>query len=107
GQFANFIKKKRPAFSQFKLSCLGCGGARKSSPHVPEQFALEQLFRQGRTVDGNKWLISAAAVFMNEGCQQLFAGSALRLDQNIRIRACRVAGTVISPQQGWRPAYNP
>jgi len=48
---------------------------------MPEEFALQQVFRYGGTVDGRERLIRPVAVPVNRPGDQLLAGPALPLNQ--------------------------
>ena len=64
-------------------------GACKGSLHIAEQLAFQQIFRQGRTVDGYKGTVFPAAAVMDALSKQLLSRSGFTHDDHVGIR-CRV-----------------
>src|SRR5208282_6235994 len=73
GQLPDFIQKNRAAFGDLELSFLLRDCAGESSAFVPEQFALQQGFGDGRAVDRDKRLVGPAAVQVDSPRYQLFS----------------------------------
>ena len=49
---------------------------------MTEKLGLNQLSRDGPTVDGNKCFLSARAGIMDGSCQKFFAGAGFSLNEN-------------------------
>ena len=71
---------------------------------MPEHLRLEQRLRQGRAVDGHELSAAAAAVVVNELCDELFAGAALAGDKYRRVRRRHTAGELHRAPKGGRGA---
>ena len=79
--FPDLIKKDRSAFRQFEPPLAHLHRAGERAAFVAEEFALQQIFRQGRTVNRDKPAGPAAALMDRLG-DKLLAGAALSGDQN-------------------------
>src|SRR3989442_9186026 len=84
-EFANFIQENDPAIGHFQAAFLLCNRAREGPALVPEEFALQQAFWNGRAIDGQKRLGRARAVAVNNARREFLSGSALPVDQHRRI----------------------
>ena len=73
---------KQPHFSAL-------AGAGKGSLHIAEELALQQVFRQGRAVDGHKGAVFPAAAVVDALGKELLSRSGLAHDDHVGIR-CRV-----------------
>ena len=60
GQFCNLIEKNSSAIRFFEIPFTGFGGSRERPLFVTEQFAVDRAFRNGTTVDSDKWTVLAA-----------------------------------------------
>ncbi len=69
-----------PPLRQLEATATGCDGAGKGPLLVTEQFALQQLGRNGTTVDRHKGATTAGREFVNGTGHDLFAGSGLAED---------------------------
>ena len=55
----------------------------KGAPLVAKQFRLQEVFREGRTIDLNEGFAGPLALLVNEFGQKPFAGPGVPLNQNI------------------------
>src|SRR5229473_2661199 len=79
---ANFVQKQRSVGGGFELALLGPDGAREGSFFVAEQFALQQAFRDGSAVNGDKGPVGPQAVGVNGAGHEFLAGSTLAANQD-------------------------
>jgi len=80
--FADFIQKDGAAIRLLKSTRAITMGSCKCPPHVAEQFAFKQRFRECRTINDHHWFSDAFAVVMNRSGHQFFAGTAFTLNEN-------------------------
>ena len=80
--FADLVDEQCRIVGDFKQSRLGRRGAGKGSFFVAEQFAFQEVFRHGGTVDNDQGPICAAAFLMDGPCRQFLARAAFTLNQN-------------------------
>jgi hypothetical protein len=88
---ADFIQKNRAAIALLEFANALAGGSGERSPLVPEQFALEQLFRNGRAIHRQEWLFMPVAMMIDRARHQFFARAALARNQCRRIRPRQLA----------------
>ena len=67
---------------QLEASRLASGGAGKRPLLVAEQLGFEQVFGDGRAVDGHERAVGPRAQHVQRARKQLLAGAALALDQD-------------------------
>jgi hypothetical protein len=79
---SHFIQKDGPAFRGFKTSGPILHGSGKSASHMAEEFALEQLPRNGRAIDSNQRAIFASAAAVDFVGHQFFARSGLAQNEH-------------------------
>ena len=72
-------------------------GPREGALHVPEEFALQQPFRQGRAVDGDKRLVAPSAQPMHRVREHLLARAALAEQQHRAVRRRHLANQLHHP----------
>src|SRR4051794_16901290 len=60
-----FVEKQCSPISKFDFACLVRHGAGERSLHMTEQFRLQQVARDGATVDGDERLVAPPAVEVN------------------------------------------
>src|SRR5262249_40544492 len=77
GNIADLIEKNRSAMRQFDSTLLELMRAGKSALFMAEQLALEKLFRQTNTIDGDERLRTALAPLVNGTSKDFLARSAL------------------------------
>ncbi len=82
----DFIKKQRAAFSRLKQPFTAADRAGKRAARMAEQLRFQQLFRQRAAVNGDKRVFGARAGVMDGLRQNLFAGTALAVNQHADIR---------------------
>src|SRR5205807_8543073 len=89
------LQQNRSLVADFELTWLGVGRAGKCSSLVTEQFALQQVARNGGTVDFEKRAVRALRQFMNQSCQHFLTRAALtqQQDRDINIGDQRSLGT--------------
>ena len=73
-----------------KLEEAGARGVRagKGAPRVAEEFALEQVFRNGGAIDWNKRAIRPETKIVNRPCHKLLAGAAFTSKEDGYIGGC-------------------
>ena len=79
---ADLIEKECATISLLEFSDAGLKGAGEGTAFMPEQLALQQIFRQGCAVYLDERLVSPVADKLDQAGDQLFAGPGLSLDQN-------------------------
>ena len=89
GQAGDFVHEKRAAVGLGKQTLAIGGRAGEGALDVPEQFAFDQIGRNGATVDGHKRLVAARAEHVDGASQFLFASAALAFQQHTHITARR------------------
>ena len=72
---ADLIKKQGSTFSHFKTPLAGSNGAGKGSLLMSKQFAFQQVFRNGATVDRHKRLVAAVGMHMQFPGGDFLAGT--------------------------------
>src|SRR5581483_2594814 len=82
GHVADFVEKYRAAVALLEFANALAGGAGERTFLVAEKFALDQIVRNGGTVDGDEGLVRAVAVLPDRTCDQLLAGAALAGDHD-------------------------
>ncbi len=83
---ADLIEKDRAAVTLLELADALRGRAGERAPFVAEQFALQQVLRNGRAIDGEEWFPAAAAVVINRAGDQFLAGAAFAGDERRGVR---------------------
>src|SRR5207244_5893620 len=73
------------AVSFLEFPYLVLGGAREATLDVAEEFGLDQLFRDCRTIHFHEWTLGAKAGRMQGAGHQFLAGSALSVDQHAAV----------------------
>ncbi len=81
GHLADLIQQERAFLGQLKAPGATLHGAGKCALLMPEDFAFDQRFRNGRAVDGYKWLVFTRAQIVNRARHHFFAGTALSRNQ--------------------------
>ena len=90
---ADLIEEDCPIVSELEQSSLTpfyCSG--EGTVDVSEQFALKQVFRESRTVDGDERMGMARRGVVNALCEQFLTGSRLSVDENIRFHPGELSG---------------
>lgn len=67
-EFSYLIQEKSTPVGELKTTLSGLGRAGKSAPFMPEKLAFNQIFWQGRAVQGNKGARLAAAGLVYGPC---------------------------------------
>ena len=81
-QLTDFNQEQRSTRGFLELTCMFVVGAGESALLVSEQNALNQVFRQRTTVDGNERLACAIGGALDCPCDQFFADARFALDEN-------------------------
>ena len=79
---ADFVEEQRATIRLLETPTPLCGGAGECTFFVPEQFRLEQIARDSRSVDGDKWCIAPRAVPMQCTRNEFLAGAGFAIDQH-------------------------
>ena len=85
---ANLVEKQGAAVGALNLAFLGLGRAGKGAFLEPEQFALQQVFRNGGAVDGRKGFVGAMAQVVQGPGQEFLAGTGFAGNQGGDIGRC-------------------
>ena len=99
---ANLVQEQRSALGDLELSWLGRRCPRECAFDVSEEFTLQQVLGQSRTVHSDERPGAAVADTMNEACEQFLAGATFSFDQDISIGACRLPRALQCLPQGRR-----
>ena len=67
---------------------------------MPEELTLNQMFRDGGAVDGDKWFILLRTGEMDGTGHQFLAGSRLSTDQDISFGRCDLFDDLIDSYHG-------
>ena len=78
----NFIEKNRALIGDFKEALLRSHGARERAFHVAEELRLEQVHGNRASIDRHERLVRARRRGMNRLGNQLFARTALAMDEH-------------------------
>src|SRR5437879_2327865 len=81
---SDLIQQDGAFLSQLEAAGAPLERSGKRSLLVPEYLAFDQRFRDGRTVDGDKWFVLAWTQVVDGACNQLFPRAALTGDQHRR-----------------------
>ena len=104
---AHLVEEERAAIGIFKLPNPVARRVGERASDVAKQFALQNIFREGRTVEGHKRLRLAGAVLVNRLGDKLFARARLSLDQDGRIRGSDSLEAIHQPKHQWAAADHP
>src|SRR5258706_14623616 len=83
---ADLIQEQRPSVRRGDKPLVVVDRAGERTFAVPEQFGFEQIFRDGRAVDGYEGSVRAAACAVYRAREELLSGAARALDENARFR---------------------
>ena len=79
----DFIEEERPFMGHFKETGLAFfTGAGKGAADVAEEFAFEEVRREGRAVDGHEGAVAAVAGVVNALGEEFFPRAAFPLNQD-------------------------
>ena len=84
-EFTDFVQKDSPAVGIFDLTGLSFICACEGPFFVAEEFAFEELLRNGRAVDRNKRLIGPWRFIMDRPGDEFLAGAALSGNKHARV----------------------
>src|SRR5262249_38911772 len=82
GQVADFIEEQRPLMGQFKASEALREGPREGAFFVPEEFAFQEVRREGGAVDRDKGARAPRAEAVQGARQEFFARAGLALEEH-------------------------
>src|SRR6202030_2489634 len=82
---ADFIEEQRPAVGLLKFTDLVFRRAGKAALNVPEELGLDQFLRNGRAIDFHERALAAKARSVQRARNQLFARTALTVDQHAAV----------------------
>ena len=82
GDLTDFIEKEGTTIGQLKSPRLGAHRAGEGALFVAEELTLHELFGDGCAVNLDKGTVFSGAVFVNSGCDQLFARAGLSGDED-------------------------
>src|SRR5579864_3880560 len=92
----DLVQENRSFIGQLELSRLVSQGAGERSALVAEQFGLEQIVRQRRTVDLHERLVRTARMSVDEARQYFLAHSRFAQNQNGHIGPCHLPGDIFN-----------
>ena len=84
-QVTNFVQKNGTAVGQFKTPNAVGHGAGKGAFAMTKQFAFQQIFGNGCTIDGHKISAATVGLIVQGTRHQLFARSALTRNEHCGI----------------------
>ena len=85
GRLTYFIKKYRAAVCGLQQPKFRADGAGKGAFFMTEEFIGDEFFAERPAVKGNEGMAGPVAVRMERSCDQLLAGAAFTLDQDIAV----------------------
>src|SRR5207237_8100426 len=85
----DLVEEKRAAIGELEAAEPALGGARERAALVPEQFALDQRFWNGRAVDRHERAVATIGQVVDRARDELFARAALTVDEE---RCCAGGG---------------
>ena len=85
GQLADFVEKQGAAVGHFKQADAMLVGAGEGASAMAEQFALDEVLRQGAAIDGDERHVGPRALVVDGAGDQLLAGAGFAEDQHGRI----------------------
>jgi hypothetical protein len=88
-QFPDFIQEQAPTVRDVQVPRLVHVGACEGPLLVAEEFALQEILRDGSAVDRHEFLMAPAAQFVNRASDEFFARTGLAEDADAGIGACR------------------
>src|SRR5690606_3468225 len=113
--FSDFVQEQRALVGERESSCALARGSAERALDVPEEFAFEELARDGGAIDLDQRLLRASALFMDGGCDQLLADAAFAQDQHVGVGAGygmhllqhALDGAALGDERPWvhRPAH--
>src|SRR3954453_6355830 len=80
--FAHLVEKEHSGGGNLDLARFGLMGSGEGATLIPEQLGLEQLVREGGTVDRHERSVAPRRRSMDEPRQDLFAGARLTLQEH-------------------------
>ena len=80
--FGDFVEQQGAAVGLLELADAAAGGAGEGAFLVAEQFRFQQVFGDGRAVDGDERLFSARRAAVHVARQHFLAGAAFAGDQH-------------------------
>jgi hypothetical protein len=83
GHVADFVQEKRAFLALLEFADAPPRGARERTGLVSEEFAFQKLFRDRRTVDGQKRFVCPCAMRIQGACDKFLSRAALPNDQDI------------------------
>jgi hypothetical protein len=81
-QVADLIEEKRSLMGLFEAADAALIRASKGAAFVSEQFAFQQVFRNGRAIDGDERGFTAVTVLVDGACDQFLAGAGLAANED-------------------------
>ncbi len=91
GHLADFVEEQSASLGQLEPAFLLAIGAGEGPAFVAEELALEQVLRQGRTVDGDQRPAARDVAEMNRLGHELLAGSGFARDEDGARRRAQLA----------------
>ncbi len=82
----NFVQKNGPAMGVFKFTDPALGGSGESSGFMTEEFAFNDRFRHGSTIDSHKRFLRTFAHLVQTASHQILSGTGLTQKQQVHIR---------------------
>ena len=106
-QVADFVEEDGAAVGELELAAARGHGAGEGAFFMAEEFALEELGRDGRAVHFDKGSGGEGALAMDVGGEQLFAGAGFAHDQHAGIGTGGHAWPArrLGGMRGWRRSF--
>lgn len=77
-----FVEKQRSAVGAFEVTDAAGGGSREGSFFVPEEFAFDEVFRDGAAVEGDEGFRSTGPVVVDGAGSEFLAGAGFAQDHD-------------------------
>ena len=78
----DLIEEQSSFVGQLELAGLAAAGSSEGALLITEEFALQQVLRDGGAIDLDEWAGGAAGLFMNHARDQILAHAAFAAQQN-------------------------
>jgi hypothetical protein len=87
-EFSEFIEEQCASIGDFEESSSVCICAGECAAAVSEEFAFDEVFRDGAAVDGDEGFISSFALFVDSSGDHFLAGTGFSEDKDSGVSGC-------------------
>ena len=100
---SQLVEEQRALVRLLEFAYTGLGGTGEASFFMAEEFTLQEAFRNGGTIDGQKGVFRARAVLINGASHQFLACAAFSGDQDGGIGAGQLTNQLEDLLHGFAP----